>query len=95
NSQLTDFEKNRFNSTFKTLYYGSNDGFFMNDFIDAVIKSNEEHPEYIINVNYGGTETSDASELRNMKSKFTNGTKYEIIYEYSENGLINKAKIEK
>ena len=95
NNQMTDFQKNSFNQTFKTLYYGSTDGFFMNNFIDAVIKSNEEHPEHIITVNYAGTETSDASELRNMKKKFTNGTTYEIIYEYDENGLINKAKIEK
>ena len=30
-----------------------------------------------------------------MKKKFSKGTTYEIIYEYDENGLINKAIIEK
>ena len=94
-AQMSDFEKNRFNSTFENLYFGSTAGGFMDDFIDAVIKSNQKNPEHIIIVSYNGTETSDANELRSMKKKFSNNVKYEIIYDYDENGLINKAKIEK
>lgn len=93
NEQMTNFQKDSFNTTFLTLYFGSTDGFFMKNFIDEIIKSNEEHPEHIITVNYAGTETSDANELRNIKNNFSNSTSYEIIYEYDENGLINKAKI--
>ena len=90
-----EYNVDSFNSKFKTLYYGSTDGFFMNNFLDTVIKSNEENPEHIITVNFADTETNDASELRKMKKKFSKGTTYEIIYEYDENGLINKAIIEK
>lgn len=90
-----EYNVDSFNSKFKTLYYGSTDGFFMNNFLDTVIKSNEENPEHIITVNFADTETNDASELRKMKKKFSKGTTYEIIYEYDENELINKAIIEK
>ncbi len=95
NKKITDFQRDLFNQNFKAFYYGSTEGFFMNDFIDDVIKSNEENPEHIITVSYAGTETSDANELRNMKKKFTTGTNYEITYEFDEDGLITKAKVEK
>ena len=88
------FEKDKFNNEFLTLYYGSTNGFFMNNFIDSVILSNEQNPEHIITVNYDGVETSNAEELRNMKNKFTKDKNYEIIYEYDENGLIKKAKVQ-
>ena len=89
-----NISKEAFNNTFKTLYYGTTDGFFMTSFIDEVIKSNEENPEHIITVNFDGIETSNVNELRNMKKKFTTGTNYEVYYEYDENGLINKANID-
>ena len=65
-----EYNVDSFNSKFKTLYYGSTDGFFMNNFLDTVIKSNEENPEHIITVNFADTETNDASELRKMKRSF-------------------------
>lgn len=89
-----NLNKELFNHEFKSLYFGSVDGFFMNNFIDAVIKSNEENPNNIITVNFEELETSDASELREMKKKFNKTTTYEISYEYDDNGLIKKAKIE-
>ena len=93
-AQISKFDVDSFNQKFKVHYYGSTNGFFINYFIDDVIKSNEENPEHIITVNYRGTETSDADELRAMKKKYSNGTTYEIIYEYDENGLINKAIVQ-
>lgn len=93
-SQQNSNQKSKeFNNKFKTLYYGSTNGFFMKNFLDEVVKSNEENPEHIIKVELNGNETSDASELRNMKDQFSNNTNYEITYEYDENGFINKAKI--
>jgi len=65
----------------------------MSQFIDEVIKSNEENPDHIITVNYNGVETSNPNELRNMKKQFENRTTYEIFYEYDANGLINKANV--
>lgn len=32
-----EYNVDSFNSKFKTLYYGSTDGFFMNNFLDTVI----------------------------------------------------------
>lgn len=91
--KLSETVINSFNRTFKNLYYGSKDGFFMSQFIDEVIKSNEENPDHIITVNYNGVETSNPNELRNMKKQFENRTTYEIFYEYDANGLINKANV--
>ncbi len=97
NEIITNFEISSFNSTFKNLFYGTTNASFMNNFIDEIIKSNEEHPDYIITVSFNGKETSNASELRTMKKSFSNDPRnsYDISYEYDENGFINKAKIEK
>lgn len=84
-----------FNNMFKSLYFGSKDGFFMSGFIDAVIKSNEKNPENIITVSFNGKETSNADELRRMKNQFVNGRNYEVSYEYDEEGLIKKAIVKK
>ena len=92
--KISDFDVDSFNGEFKTLYFGNTSEFFMGNFIDAVIKSNEENPEHIITVSYNGTETNDANILRNMKKQFNTNKTYEINYEYDENGLINKANIE-
>ena len=92
---MSQHEKTVFNQVFKSNYFGSTNGFFMIQFIDNVIKSNEENPNHIITVNYDGIETSDAAELRAMKKKFSNTVDYEVYYEYDENGLINKAIVEK
>ena len=92
---MSKFDIDRFNMIFKSNYFGSTNGFFLIDFIDNVIKSNEENHEHIITVSFDGTETSDASELRAFKKKFSNQIDYEVIYEYDEIGLIKKAIVEK
>lgn len=91
-----EFDRNSFNNKFKNLYYGSTTGFFMNNFVDEVIKSNEEHPNNLITVKYKELEAKNTSDLRTLKSQLKNGVtdKYEIYYEYDENGYINKAIIE-
>lgn len=93
--EIGGFKANDFNHTFKLQYYGGKDGAFMDDFIDEVIKSNEENPNHIITVVFSGVLTNNATKLRNMKEKFVSGTIYEISYDYDKNGYINKAIIEK
>lgn len=92
--KISEFEVKRFNQIFKSNYFGSINGFFMNGFIDEVIKSNQENPNNIITVKFEKVETNDDSKLREMKKKFTNRKEYEIIYKYDKNGLINKAIVE-
>ena len=91
---MTEFAKKSFNSNFTSIYYGTEDGFFMSGFIDTIIKSNEENPDNIVVVKYKNMEISDSNEIRNLKQNFKTGTKYEVSYEYDEDGLINKAIIE-
>jgi len=91
-----NFDRDAFNSKFKNLYYGSTNGFFMNNFVDEVIKSNEEHPNNTIIVKYKESEAKSSDDLRTLKKQLKSGVndKYEIYYEYDENGYINKAIIE-
>lgn len=91
-----NFDRDLFNSNFKNLYYGSTTGFFMNNFVDEVIKSNEEHPNNLITVKYKELEAKSSDDLRTLKKQLKSGVndKYEIYYEYDENGYINKAIIE-
>ena len=91
-----EFDRDSFNNKFKTLYYGSTTGFFMNNFVDEVIKSNEEHPNNLITVKYKELEANSTTDLRTLKKQLKSGVneKYEIYYEYDEKGYINKATIE-
>ena len=95
NEKLSNFAIMSFNTQFKTMYFGTTTGFFMNNFIDSVIKSNEENPDNLITVSYNGTVTNNSDELRNMKKEFNNNTTYDISYEYDEDGLITKANIQR
>ena len=95
NKTVSEMKVSTFNGQFTALYYGSKDGFFMANFLDTILKSNETNPEHIVAVNYNGKETSDPEEIRAMKKSFKNGKTYDIHYEYDESGLINKAIIEK
>ena len=87
---------NSFNSTFKTFYYGSTNAFFIKDFVDEVIKSNEENPNNLITIKYNKFESNNADEIKKLKKQFSSDSskEYEIYYEYDENGYINKAIVE-
>lgn len=91
-----EFDINSFNGKFKTLYYGSTNGFYMNDFIDEVLKSNDEHPNKLITVKYKDLESNNAEEIKEIKRQIKSNLTdtYEIYYEYDNNGYINKAMIE-
>ena len=89
------FNVHAFNGGFETLYFGNTDGFFMQNFIDEVIESNQKNPFHIIVVKYEDVETSDANELRKLASRFEKNNDYNIIYDYNVEGYIRKATIQK
>lgn len=93
---LKEYNKDLFNNLFKGLYYGSTNGAFMYNFIDTVLKSNDENPNNLITVKYRDFESNKADEIRSLKKQIKNHVTemYEIYYEYDENGYINKAIIE-
>lgn len=63
--------------------------------IDEVIESNQKN-ERKVSVKYNDTITSEASELRTLKRSFDKtGEKFEIYFEYDEDGFINQVIIEK
>ena len=92
--QKTESEKRSFNSGLET-WAGTRYNTVIQTIIDKVISSNQKN-ERQISVKYNDTETSEASELRTLKRKFDkNGEKFEIYFEYDENGFINQVVVEK
>ena len=90
---LSDFEKGMFNSPYEA-YAGSSNGSRVKSVLDRVITNNKTE-ERKITVKYNDIETLNEEEIRNIKRKFETFDECEIIYEYDENGFINKIIIEK
>ena len=89
----TEFEINRFNSKFE-MSTGTKTGIATGYFLDDVITNNNTQ-ERKIAVKYGGTETQDVSEIRNIKQKLEKWGDYEVYVEYDADRFINKVVVEK
>ena len=91
-SNVSEFDKASFNNPLQ-IYLGSQIGFVVNHAIDTVTTSNQTK-ERVLTVIYSNIATTDSTELRNLKSKFDQYSKYEIYFEYDVDGFINKMIIE-
>ena len=91
--EFSDFDKRMFNSSYE-VYAGSSNGSRVKIVIDKVITNNKTE-ERKITVKYNDIETLNEEEIRNIKRNFETFDECEIIYEYDENGFINKVIIEK
>ena len=91
---VNEREKDSFNNTFKDKA-GTKSGTAVQWVIDDIIKNNQTN-ERKIKVIYNETEAVEPSELRSMKRNFDETfEKYELYFEYDENGYIYEAIIEK
>ena len=88
-----DTEIESFNSSLE-FWSGTQYGNTAEHVIDEVIKSNNKNKEHLISVSFASTNTSDVTELKNLKSKLSDWTKYEISVSYDADGYINKITIE-
>lgn len=88
-----EFEIKRFNNSLE-IHAGSNYGTVVVMVLDKVITSNKKNQDKIINVIYGDINTTDESEIREIKRGLDDWTKYEIIFDYDEVGYINQVTIE-
>lgn len=61
--------------------------------LDSVVTNNNSNKEHIITVVYGGIETFDVNEIKNIKAKLTDEYDYEISLGYDQNGYIYKMTI--
>lgn len=92
-SNISEFEITKFNNSFE-LYDGTQHGTNVSMLLDNVITNNKKNSDYIINVIYGNTNTTDENQIRNIKKKLDTWTKYEVILDYDEVGFVNQVTIE-
>ena len=62
--------------------------------LDKIITSNKTEDRKIT-VEFTDTQTQNEAEIRTIKQKIETFDNYEIVFEYDEDGFINKAIIEK
>ena len=84
--------KTSYNISFE-MYQGSKIGSTIKIVLDKVITNNKKEDRKIT-VNYMGIETKDPDEIKDLKKTFDDSDKFEISYEYDENGYIYKVIIE-
>lgn len=75
-------------------YKGTVYGSYVNYALDEIITSNKKTDKQIV-VNYNGSSTQDPESIKNMKKEISTSNKYELSFEYDEEGYINEATIEK
>ena len=93
NSSVNEFELKRFNAGIE-MYSGTQHGTSISYLLDAIITSNKTNKEHIIAVVYGNTNTTNDSEIKNIKKQLDKWTEYEVILDYDEVGFVNKVTIE-
>ena len=87
-----EYEIRRFNSTYESSA-GTQWGTTVVRILDKVITNNKTNKDHIITVSYNGVDTQDEETIRSFKSNFETFTDYEIIFDYDDNGYINKVTL--
>lgn len=90
---VSEFDIRFFNNGIE-MYSGTQYGTSISYLLDKIITSNKTNKEHIITVVYGSINTTDDSEIRNIKKQLDKWTEYEVILDYDEVGFINKVTIE-
>lgn len=93
NNGISQVEIMQFNG-FIEMRKGTQDKFFVTGLLDNIISSNQKNPNRIIILEYSGTTTSDADEIRNIKYNLASG-EYDVILKYNSIGFINKVILRK
>lgn len=90
---VSEFDIRRFNSGIE-MSAGTNYGVNISNLLDRIITSNKTNDKHIINVVYGSINTTNESEIRNLKKQLDDWTEYEVILDYDEVGFVNQVTIE-
>lgn len=90
---VSDFEIRSFNSSYE-MFAGTESGNSVSWLIDKVITNNKTNESHIIRVIYGSINTTDETEIRNLKKSLDKRTDYEVILDYDDIGFVNQITIE-
>lgn len=94
NLKNNNFEKNYFNKHYEILYDGTEYGNSVSQMIDDIITNNKKDKNHIITFVYEDLSTTNPDEIKKSKQKFDTWTKYEVSFEYGDDGYINMAIVE-
>ena len=86
------FDQTSFNAPLE-LYVGTEYGSSVKRLIDEIVTNNKKQKDKIITVTYQGVAISEPKDIQNLKTNFDDWTKYEVSFEYDENGYIYQTDI--
>ena len=86
-------EARSFNVHFE-MYSGTERGLSLRNLLDNVITNNKTKPERILTVIYKEVNTTDVEAIKNLKSRFSDWTQYEVSLNYNEEGFVYQIVIE-
>ena len=90
---MSEFDITRFNSSFE-MYMGTEYGSSVGRLLDEIITNNKKNEDNLVTVKFKETNTKDPEEIKNLKKQLDEWTKYEVSFEYDDDGLIYLATIE-
>lgn len=93
NSIIEDSDVDSFNWDFE-MYNGTQYKMFTSNLIDKIVTNNKTNPKHLITVKYGDLTTNVPNEIKNIKTNLKDNNKYEISFEYDENGFIYEVLFE-
>lgn len=88
-----DFDITRFNNSFE-FYNGTKTGHTVAILIDEITTNNKKNKVHLVTVEYKEISTTDPNEIKEIKKQLDDWTKYEVSFEYDEDGYIYKLIIE-
>lgn len=92
-SDLQDQSDMEFSISSLEKYQGTQYGSSLRSLIDEIIQNNKKN-DLKITVKYNNIETQDTEEIKNLKNNIEDTKKYEISFDYNEEGYIYKTTIE-
>ena len=87
------FDIRNFNNDYE-FYVGTEYSSSVSRLIDEISTNNKTNKKHKITLKYKEIETQDPEEMKNIKKQLDDRTKYEISFEYDEDGFIYLATIE-
>lgn len=88
-----EFEIRRFNDNFE-MYIGTEYGSSVGRLIDEIVTNNKTNQKRKITLKYKDTETKNPEKIKDVKKQLDGWTKYEVSFEYDEDGYIYLVTIE-
>jgi hypothetical protein len=92
-NSVDEFDIRVFNSTYE-MYMGTEYGSSVGRLIDEVSTNNKKDKEHKIIIKYKEISTQEPEQMKEIKKQLDQWTKYEVTFEYDEDGFIYIATIE-